>query len=197
MKKNKCPDCPTETGKHIDKTENLLLKNPGMENLEIYKLYVERIMKHYDLRLVHFKIYLGFNSGLILVAGYLLKLYLEKNNVVISVPWVFTVVIPFIGIFFSIAWFLVGKNDRKVQLDMNQIIKNVEEKIFNDNKKLGLYTKINEEYRPTKPWGFDIIDINVYMALFFILIWIAFVFFACHYISTSPVTICLSPSYFI
>ena len=183
MKKNKCPDCPTEIGKRIGNTENSLPKNPGTENLEIYKLYVERIMKHYDLRLVHFKIYLGFNSGLILVAGYLLKLYLEKNNVVISVPWVFTVVIPFIGIFFSIAWFKVGRKDRRAQLDMNQIIGEVEKKILINNEDSGLYTEINKRYPPEKKCGFDIIDINVYMAFFFISIWIAFRFFACYFIS--------------
>ncbi len=148
--------------------KNSLLNNPGKEDLEIYSLYVERIKKHYDLRLVHFKIYLGFNTGLILIVGYLLKLSLENNKISSTFP--FIIYIPLLGMFFSLAWLLVAINDRKVQLDMNETLAAIEKEILK-NEKLGLYYRINKEYSPNEKMGIDIIDINVYIAFFFYVVW--------------------------
>jgi hypothetical protein len=168
MKKKNLSDCQTKIDEKKGKNENSLLNNPGKEDLEIYNLYVERIKKHYDLRLTHFKIYLGFNSGLILVAGYLLKLYLENNKSFISSTFPF---IPILGMFFSLAWFLVAINDRKVQLDINKTLADVEKEILKDEK-LGLFHRINEEYSNKNKFEIDIIDINVYIAFFFYVIWL-------------------------
>jgi len=167
MKKNKLSDCQTKIDEKNGKNKNSLLNNPGKEDLGLYSLYVERIKKHYDLRLVHFKIYLGFNSGLILVVGYLLKLYLESNKTFILSNFTF---IPLLGMFFSIAWLLVAYNDRKVQLDMNEILADIEKEILK-NKELGLYYRINKEYPPKKKMGLDIIDINCYIAFLFLVAW--------------------------
>ena len=118
---------------------------------------------------MHFKIYLGFNSGLILVAGYLLKLSLENNNTFISSTLPFILPIPILGMFFSLAWFLVANNDREVQLNMNKTLEDIENEIFKDEK-LGLFHNINKYYS-TKD-KIDIIDINVYIAFFFYVIWL-------------------------
>jgi hypothetical protein len=150
--------------------KNSLLNNPGKEDLGIYSLYVERIKKHYDLRLVHFKIYLGFNSGLILVVGYLLK----NDKKLISSTFPF---IPVLGILLSLAWFFVARNDRKVQLNMNETLELVEKKILK-KEKLGLFYRINKMYSPKKKMGLDVIDINVYIPILFLVVWIlAFFFF--------------------
>jgi hypothetical protein len=161
-----------------EKVENPANRSNATADLvDIYKLYVERIKKHYDLRLEHFKIYLGFNSGLILVAGYLLKLYLESNEGVLSSAFLFKV-ISIAGIVFSTAWCRVARSDRKDQLVMNKILGDVEKEIL-ENKRLGLYIRINEIYPPERKYGVDVIDINVYMSFFFILIWTLVLIYLC------------------
>jgi hypothetical protein len=158
--------------------KNSFLNSPDEKDINIYTLYVERINKHYDLRLQHFKIYFGFNTGLFLIVGYLLNLYLKDLSPDIRCIFI---LIPFIGLLFSLAWTVVTRKDRRAQLYMNQILGDMEKEIFKEDKdRLGLYSKINKDYPPQTKFGFDIIDINFYMACMFFSIWvISFIFVLC------------------
>ena len=154
-----------------------LKKNISSTELEIYNLYVQRIMKHYDLRLTHFKIYFGFQSGLSAIVGYLIKPYIANYqkgiNLSLSVTFIF-LVLGVIGVLFSVAWMLVTRNDRTIQLLINDVIGNMEKEVFK-NQNLAIYIRINDFYSPSKKIGFDIIDINSYVALIFLVAWIAFI----------------------
>ena len=114
----------------------MLKKDPNEKEIRIYELYVNRIMKHYDLRLIHFKIYFGFNSGLLLVTGFLLKPYITVLNIQNNFPDIILSSIIFLsimGILFSFAWFLVSNDDKKWQLLMNEVIGNIEIYLFSEN----------------------------------------------------------------
>jgi len=172
MKKNK-----NESGFQMIDTEKKVKFLPkdndtGITNqLTLYNIYVERIKKHYDLRLEHFKIYFGFNSGLLIVFGYLIKLYLDKDPLKVPPLLSYLILIcGFIGVIFSVAWCLVAKNDREGQLLENKVLGKLENEIFIDENS-GLYTEINKNYPTPEKLGLDIIDINIYMAFIFIIIW--------------------------
>jgi hypothetical protein len=108
---------------------------------------------------------------LFLVFGYLIKPYLDKDlsNVPPELSYLI-LICGFIGVIFSIAWCLVAKNDREGQLLENKVLKQLENEIFIDENS-GLYTEINKNYSTPEKLGLDIIDINIYMAFIFIIIW--------------------------
>lgn len=163
----------TKKNKVCDEAEGPdLISENNHGSIEIYRLYIERIMKHYDLRLRHFTIYFGFQSGLVLIFGYLIKPFLMdfpscmNKNLLCAFK-----VIALIGVVFSFAWRFVARNDRKVQLLMNEILEGIEKTLFH-NQDLGLYISTNKVYPPKSKWGLDVIDINCFIPCVFISFWV-------------------------
>jgi len=112
------------------------------EELKIYDLYLQRIMKEYDLIWSRFKIYFGFNYGVLLVIGFLVKPHLTTipreipNNLLVMI-----IILSFLGFIFSFAWLWVNKDGKKWILLLNDVIANVEDSIF-EEKDCALYKKI-------------------------------------------------------
>lgn len=152
-----------------------LKKGVSPDELEIYNLYIQRIMKHYDLRVTHFTIYFGFQSGLSAVVGYLIQPYIANypNGISQSLSIAF-IGLGVVGALFSIAWILVARNDRTIQLFMNEIIGNMEKEIF-ENQGLALHLRINAFYSPKSKMGSDVIDINSFIAIIFLIAWFVFI----------------------
>ena len=109
----------------------MLKRGITAEELKIYELYLQRIMKEYDLVWIRFKIYLGFNSGVLVVIGFLVKPHLTITP--INIPnhiLGMCILLSIIGIIFSVAWFLVNRDGRRWQLLMNDVIVKVEDLLF-------------------------------------------------------------------
>ena len=146
---------------------------PGVtpEELKIYDLYIQRIMKEYDLIWSRFKIYFGFNSGVLVAIGFLVKPHLNTTSLEIPNHILSMIIILSIfGTIFSVAWFLVNRDGRKWMLLMNNIIGKVEDSIFKETD-CALYKKINATYLESKP-KIDVADMNLYVVVVFILIWL-------------------------
>lgn len=162
----------------------MLKKDLDEKEIRIYELYVNRIMKHYDLRLSHFKIYFGFNSGLLIVTGFLLKPYISILNIPNNIPDIILSSIIFlsiIGILFTFAWFLVGNDDRKWQLLMNGVIENIEIFLFSEHAMdCALYKQINENYSDKNK--VDIIDANLRIIFIFMLTWLFLGFLSAYFL---------------
>lgn len=143
------------------------------DKMKLYEIYVNRIMKHYDLRLSHFNTYFGFNSGLLIIIGFLIQPY--SSSLLFGVPknlFFALSLLTLLGVFFSLAWLMVSRNDRDVQLQLNEVIGEVEKLIF-EEPKFAMYYQINNSYSPKKKWGLDILDINSYISILFFFLWIA------------------------
>ena len=141
------------------------------EELKIYDLYLQRIMKEYDLIWSRFKIYSGLNSGVLVIVGFLVKPHLVTSPSEIPDHLLgMSIILTMLGIIFSVAWFLVNKDGRKWMLLMNDIIAKVEDFIFEKNS-CSLYKKIKETYSKDKP-KMDVEDINLYVAGVFFFIWL-------------------------
>jgi hypothetical protein len=145
------------------------------EMLEMYKLYVERIMKHYDLRLKHFTIYFGFQSGLSAGVGYFIRPHISNFPTCIPQPlYLAFAALGVVGALFAVAWLLVTRNDRTIQLLLNDVLGGFEKEIF-ERQDLAVYLKTNEYYSPEAKWGVDVIDINSYVAAVFLIAWLLFI----------------------
>jgi hypothetical protein len=152
----------------------MLKKDILEEELKIYEIYVQRIMKECDLIWSRFKIYFGFNSGALIIIGFLLKPYISTLSDISDVLLCILKSLSFLGILFSIAWFLINRNGRKWMLFMNDVLGKVEGTIF-EKEDCALYKQINKEYPPqTKLYEFkgDTMDISCYISILFIIIWI-------------------------
>ncbi len=148
----------------------MLKKNVTTDEAKIYELYFLRIMKEYDLLWGRFKIYFGFNAGVLVVIGFLLKPYLSTNPFNIPNPIMYVISgLCFIGIMFSYAWHLVNKDGLRWMLLMNNVIKKAEVSLFQKPSE-GLYNKIMETYEKKKQ-GIDVGDINQKISIGFILMW--------------------------
>lgn len=163
----------TERNNDCNESQDSVLRSENHQSsVEIYKLYIERIMKHYDLRLRHFTIYFGFQSGLVLIFGYLIKPFLMdfpscmNKNLLCAFK-----VIALIGVIFSFAWRFVARNDRDVQLLMNKILEGIEKTLFT-NHDLALYIRTNKDFLHKSNWSFDVIDINCFIPCIFISFWV-------------------------
>ncbi len=155
--------------------KTFLKKGVSSNEIEIYNLYIQRIMKHYDLRLTHFTIYFGFQSGLSAVVGYLIQPHIA--NYPSGIPHSFSIVfiaLGIIGALFAMAWLFVARNDRTLQLLMNDVIGGMEKEIF-EKQNLAVYSRINDFYSPKTKFGVDVIDINSYIAVIFLLAWLTFI----------------------
>ena len=150
----------------------MLKKDVSSEQLKIYELYFQRIMKECDLIWSRFKIYFGFHSGLLIVIGFLLKPYIKSAfSDIADILLYILLALSLIGILFSVLWFLVNRDGRKWMLLMNVILGKVEDAIF-EKEDCALYKKINTEYPPECKWKTDVMDISSYTIGSFFLIWL-------------------------
>ena len=113
------------------------------EEVKIYELYLLRIIKEYDLIWSRFKIYFGFNSGVLVVIVFLVKPHLAAtpHNIPNHLLGMI-ILLSIIGIIFSVAWFLVNRDGRKWMLLMSRVIEKVEDSLFEETD-CALYKKIN------------------------------------------------------
>jgi len=149
----------------------MLKQGVTAEEVKIYELYLQRIIKEYALIWSRFKIYFGFNSGVLVVIGFLVKPHLAAtpHNIPNHLLGMI-ILLSIIGIIFSVAWFLVNKDGRKWMLLMNKVIEKVEDSLFEETD-CALYKKINATYLESKR-KIDIVDINLYLVVVFFFIWL-------------------------
>ena len=109
-----------------------MLKEKVTENhLKIYELYFQRIMKENDLYWSRFKIYFGFNSGILVAIGFFIKpSILTEPQIIPEQSIIIIFILSIIGLIFSIAWFLVNKDGKRWQNVMNSVMENVENSIL-------------------------------------------------------------------
>lgn len=148
------------------------------EEIQIYELYLQRIMKEYDLIMSRFKIHFGFNSGVLVVIGYLIQPYSTTFQNIPKNLLVIIIFLSIIGLLFSVFWYFVNLDGRKWQLLMNEVIEKIEDSLF-EEKDCALYKKINENYCNCKP-KIDCIDINIYIMGIFFLIWLLLAFLSAY-----------------
>ena len=152
----------------------MLKQGATAKELKIYELYLQRIMKEYDLCWSQFKVYFGFNSGVLVVIGFLLRPCLTTTP--LNIPnhiLRICVLLSIIGIIFSVAWYLANKDSRRWNHLMNEVIEKVEDSIF-EEKNCALYKEINATYSKSKKsnLNIDIVDINLYIPIVFFIIWL-------------------------
>lgn len=169
--------------------KKMLQENARDEEIKIYELLCQRIMKAYDQMSSHFSLYLSFNTGGLVVFGFLVQPHLGGKEVPSLLVQILSVVC-FFGFLFTLAWLFIMRDDRRWQLLINKVLGNVERHIFED-KESALYTKINEEYSPeTKPlrdWRQpDATDINIVTPAIFLFIWAFLFIFVFRSLPTSP-----------
>jgi len=153
-------------------TEVLLKDNPNLEHdVKVYELYLQRIQKEGDLIWSRFKIYLGFNSGILIAMGLLTRETLGATQTNFNIPiHIATIIIAacLAGLILSIAWAQVNSDGRRWQNVMNQEIKKVEGDIFTKEGR-GLYTAMIKSTKDNKQ--IDVVDINIRIAWFFSAAW--------------------------
>ena len=157
----------------MDKPKRILKPDVTSDEVRIYEAYLQRIQKEYDLIWSRFKIYFGFNSGLLVIIGLLLQPYLASTY--FNVPGHILSVISLlslIGIIFSIAWLLVNRDGRKWMFLMNDVIEKVESHLF-DDVNCALYMKIVEKSKQkTYFMDIDVTAINLILSRIFVIIWL-------------------------
>jgi len=156
---------------------NRILKVGVLEELKIYQLYLERIMKEYDLIWNRFKIYFGFCSGVLLVMGFLFQHYLGKPSQASLELGIILIILGVLGGVFSVLWLLVNLDGRRWQVVMNEVIRDVEKALF-INTNIALYNKIEEKRKKNPWWKPDVVSINLFVPMIFIVVFIAIVLLA-------------------
>lgn len=154
----------------------MLKQGVTTDEIKIYELYIQRIQKEYDLIWSRFKIYFGFNSGLLVVIGFLFQQYPSIKEIIINdgytdllllIKWIL-ILIGIVGFGFSICWFFVNYNGKFWQKKMNQVLANIEEELFLKSKiNCGMFYTINN----TNFCG-DVMNINIILSIIFCIIWI-------------------------
>ncbi len=149
------------------------------ENLiDVYTCYVEKISNQSHIGLNQFKIYFGFNAGLIALGGFVAKPALDAyfgNPQAFTLPALLRpglILLAVVGLVFSIAWFLVMHDSRRWTLVFNKTLALMEKRLFRHSNE-GFYTRINAEYPPdTWFFGIDLTDLNRALPLFFVFVWL-------------------------
>jgi hypothetical protein len=166
-------------GENPEKTDKLdssiIRQDISDREVKLYDLYLQRILKEYDLNWSRFKIYFGFAAGVFIAMGYVARPYFDKIPPMSAIPvgiWRILFFLSLVGVLFSISWLLVSRDGRKWMLTMNRLLENVEDRILLDKENLGLYTMINSKYSPHRRFGLDISDINRYICDLFIAIYL-------------------------
>jgi hypothetical protein len=147
-----------------------MLKSTSDGPIKIYEIYVNRITKEGDWFWTRFNIYFGFNSGALIIIGFLFKSFLEKRTL-IEIPVHISIIgcfFSFIGILFAIVWFFITKDGIKWQDKMNDVIVKLEKEVFS-NYEMGLYNSIlDKKVSGTKK---DVVYISLVAVRIFILAW--------------------------
>jgi len=141
------------------------------EDIKVYELYIQRVVKEGDLVWSRFKIYLGFNSGALVAVGVLLR-DVFKGGASFDVglhTGLAVIVLCIAGVVLSVAWVMVNRDGRWWQSVMNEEVRKVEASIYQDQNR-GLYTAIIEG--GSGRWQ-DVVSVNVYTAWFFVFAWLA------------------------
>ena len=58
---------------------DILRDNVNDKDIKIYEMYLRRIQHAYDLFWIRFKIFFGFNSGVLIIIGLIIQPYLTPN----------------------------------------------------------------------------------------------------------------------
>jgi len=141
-------------------------KTPDAE-IKVYELYLERLKHHLELRLRHMTIYSGFNTALVAVCGFLLRSGEGGTSLDVSRIW-----LPCLaGIPLSVAWWLVTLDDRRWQDNIGDVIRIVELTLF-DEPPTQLMTTLGAIDNARPRWKPDVVDVNVYTAWFFVVLWV-------------------------
>lgn len=154
--------------------ENRILKpDVTSDEVRIYEAYLQRIQKEYDLIWSRFKIYFGFNSGLLVIIGYILRPYFTENcfnspDCILQL----TSILGVIGLIFSLAWHSVNVNGNKWQNFFNERIKELEQVLF-DNLKYALHHRIDEKGEKKESFfDIDVVHVNTRLSSIFMVIWL-------------------------
>jgi hypothetical protein len=141
---------------------------PGITSKEIsiYEFYLQRMQKESDLIWSRFKIYFGFNSGLLSVIGFLFSFNAPILQGIQQYTDLIFYTLLIIDIFFSFAWLFINIDGIHWQNTFNGILINLEKKIF-INPSDGMYNKINESKKL-----YDVLYINIILSCLFIGLWI-------------------------
>lgn len=144
----------------------------GEKELKVYELYMDRLNKENEMYWNRFKIYIGLNTGLFAVIGYLVKAFLSGD---LDFSWfaMFVAFISIIGLPLSVSWRFISRDGIHWQNVMNKNLSNWEKMLFNDSS-IGLYSIILKSESPKD----DIVKVNLKTVNVFILGWIILAFFS-------------------
>jgi len=158
----------------------MLKKDTKPEEVKIYELYIQRMVKECDLIWSRFKIYFGFESGILLVVGFIFRPYLGTPCFNIPTHLLSLIkVLCFVGMIFSFIWFLIQMDGRRWQLCIDKVIAKVEDSIF-DDEDLALYKAIFKAYKEYKLWKLqiDVVSVSLFVPWLFFISWLSLLFFA-------------------
>jgi len=163
----------------VQTPERILKSNVSSDEVKIYELYLQRIQKEYDLIWNRFKIYFGFNSGSLVIIGYILSPYFTENcfNAPDCILWL-TFFLGWIGLIFAFAWLSINTNGNKWQDFFNELIKQLEKKLF-ENLDLAIYHRILKDGVKKRSFlDIDVVHINVAVSIGFVFVWLFVIIFS-------------------
>lgn len=150
----------------------LLKDGVTTEDLNVYELYVQRIMKEGDWIWSRFKIYLGFNSGVIAIMGFITRPYLSGEATILPARTLVVVyMLSLIGFVFSVAWYLVNADGAKWQNVMRKKLVEVERGLFKKTD-YALFKEIDEVYEASSPKRDNVIQLNAWIPCLFAFVWV-------------------------
>lgn len=128
-----------------------ILNDGSAVSLDLYRLYIDRIMKHYDLVWEQFRVYFGFTAGLVVVIGFVLKPLLETGITRMSfLPSLLLIGLSIVGIRMGYVWVTVAKDGNRWQRLLNETISDMESTLF-QHPESGLYHRIVKLDQETNP----------------------------------------------
>jgi len=140
--------------------------------IQIYDVYVQRIVHEGELYWSRYKIFLGFNTGFLAVFSFIFQSDVAKF---LNIQSYLSAIIPsigFSGIIFSSVWLLVNYNGIMWMSLTKNIIMDVEDRIF-DDLHYALYHRINEKYESSIKYKLlDVVKISLFVSWLFFFGWI-------------------------
>lgn len=153
------------------------------ELVPIYTSYVTRLTEHYKIGLQQFQIYFGFNAGLFVLLGFVLKPFVEPQLTSVTTgatttsfafpPKILLVVLvatSLVGLVLTRHWRAVMRNSMQLQLHFNETLELWEKRLLKSADE-GLYSRLNVLYPPSERPKDDLIDINVRVTWVFTWVW--------------------------
>ena len=140
---------------------------------ELYRLYVERVMKEGEWLWARFNIYLSLNTGMAVITGVLLENYLA--DLPFDVPfglWGLCCVVCLVGVWVAYSWQRVNEDSLYWQSFIIRLLADFERNLFPEQN--GLYAAIwQDAYPDGKLVSKDVGAIKVPLACFFRWLWTA------------------------